>query len=142
MLMKAFQSGSLQPGKLVTHRFALDEILKAYDTFGNAARHSALKVALKAGNYARLCLDIPAEYGSRGVGSRDATGVCDFVRASSARLDRLKPGGSLPHQRSSGCSPMQTESLPHSTNALSECPCGYRIPARRIVTGLASVIPR
>jgi alcohol dehydrogenase len=48
MLMKAFQSGSLQPGKLVTHRFALDEILKAYDTFGNAARHSALKVALKA----------------------------------------------------------------------------------------------
>jgi alcohol dehydrogenase len=48
MLMKAFQSGSLQPGKLVTHRFALNEILKAYDTFGNAAKHSALKVALKA----------------------------------------------------------------------------------------------
>jgi len=48
MLMKAFQSGSLQPGKLVTHRFALDEILKAYDTFGNAAKRSALKVALKA----------------------------------------------------------------------------------------------
>jgi alcohol dehydrogenase len=47
MLIKAFQSGHLQPGKLVTHRFALDEILKAYDTFGNAAKHSALKVALK-----------------------------------------------------------------------------------------------
>jgi alcohol dehydrogenase len=48
LLMKAFQSGSLHPARLVTHRFALDEILKAYDTFGNAAKHSALKVALKA----------------------------------------------------------------------------------------------
>ncbi len=45
MLIKAFQSGTLQPGKLVTHRFALDDILKAYDTFGNAAKHSALKVS-------------------------------------------------------------------------------------------------
>jgi alcohol dehydrogenase len=49
MLIKAFQSGNLQPGKLVTHRFALDDILKAYDTFGNAAKHGALKVALKTG---------------------------------------------------------------------------------------------
>jgi alcohol dehydrogenase len=48
MLLKAFQAGKLQPGKLVTHRFALDDILKAYDTFGNAAKHSALKVALKS----------------------------------------------------------------------------------------------
>ena len=48
MLIKTVQAGRLQPGKLVTHRFALDDILKAYDTFGNAARHSALKVALKA----------------------------------------------------------------------------------------------
>jgi alcohol dehydrogenase len=46
MLIKAVQSGNLQPGKLVTHRFALDDILKAYDTFGNAAKHGALKVAL------------------------------------------------------------------------------------------------
>jgi alcohol dehydrogenase len=46
MLIKALQSGSLQPGKLVTHRFAMDDILEAYDTFGNAAKHGALKVAL------------------------------------------------------------------------------------------------
>ena len=46
MLIKAFQSSNLQPGKLVTHRFALGDILKAYDTFGNAAKHCALKVAL------------------------------------------------------------------------------------------------
>lgn len=44
MLMKAVQAGNLQPGKLVTHRFALDDILQAYDTFGNAAKHGALKV--------------------------------------------------------------------------------------------------
>ena len=46
MLIKAVQSGSLQPGKLVTHRFAMDDILRAYDTFGNAAKYGALKVAL------------------------------------------------------------------------------------------------
>ncbi|MGA2136714.1 MAG: zinc-dependent alcohol dehydrogenase family protein [Bryobacteraceae bacterium] len=48
MLIKAFLSGRLQPGKLVTHRFALADILKAYEAFGNAAKHAALKVALKA----------------------------------------------------------------------------------------------
>jgi alcohol dehydrogenase len=47
MLIHALQSGKLEPGKLVTHRFALDDILQAYDTFGNAAKHGALKVALK-----------------------------------------------------------------------------------------------
>jgi alcohol dehydrogenase len=46
LLMKAVQSGRLQPGKLVTHRFVIGDILKAYDTFGNAAKHGALKVAL------------------------------------------------------------------------------------------------
>ena len=34
MLLKVVQSGRLQPGKLVTHRFALADIMKAYDTFG------------------------------------------------------------------------------------------------------------
>jgi alcohol dehydrogenase len=46
LLIKAVESGKLQPGKLVTHRFAFDDILKAYETFGNAAKHSALKVVL------------------------------------------------------------------------------------------------
>lgn len=40
MLMKAVQSGRLQPGKLVTHRVALHDILKAYETFGDAATHA------------------------------------------------------------------------------------------------------
>ncbi len=46
MLLKTVQSGKLQPQKLITHRFALDQIMKAYDTFGNAAKEKALKVIL------------------------------------------------------------------------------------------------
>ena len=46
MLLKVVRSGKLQPGKLVTHRFAMRDIMKAYDTFGNAAREGALKVVL------------------------------------------------------------------------------------------------
>ena len=47
MLLKIVQSGKLQPNKLVTHRFAMNDILKAYETFGNAASEGALKVVLK-----------------------------------------------------------------------------------------------
>lgn len=46
MLLKIVRSGKLQPGKLVTHRFAMSDIMKAYDTFGNAAKEGALKVIL------------------------------------------------------------------------------------------------
>jgi alcohol dehydrogenase len=46
MLMKIVQSGKLQPQKLITHHFALNEIMKAYDTFGNAANEKALKVII------------------------------------------------------------------------------------------------
>ncbi len=45
-LLKIVQSGKLRPHQLVTHRFAMDDILKAYDVFGNAAREGALKVVL------------------------------------------------------------------------------------------------
>jgi alcohol dehydrogenase len=47
MLLKIVRSGKLQPSKLVTHRFAMDDIMKAYDTFGNAAKEGALKVILR-----------------------------------------------------------------------------------------------
>jgi alcohol dehydrogenase len=46
MLLKVVRSGKLQPSKLVTHRFAMNDIMKAYDTFGNAATEGALKVVL------------------------------------------------------------------------------------------------
>ena len=32
----------------ITHEFNLDEMMKAYDTFGNAAETKALKVILRA----------------------------------------------------------------------------------------------
>lgn len=47
MLLKVLQSGKLPAGKLATHRFALGDVMKAYDTFGNAAKEGALKVILK-----------------------------------------------------------------------------------------------
>jgi len=46
MLLKVVRSGKLQPSKLVTHRFGLNDIMKAYHTFGNAAKEGALKVVL------------------------------------------------------------------------------------------------
>ena len=47
VLLEMVQSGKLEPHKLVTHRFALHDIMKAYATFGNAAQDGALKVLLK-----------------------------------------------------------------------------------------------
>jgi alcohol dehydrogenase len=49
MLLRIVQSGKLQPRKLVTHRFALSDVVKAYDVFGNAAKEGALKVLLTQG---------------------------------------------------------------------------------------------
>jgi alcohol dehydrogenase len=46
MLLKTVQSQKLQPKKLITHHFRLDEVMDAYDTFGNAAKEKALKVIL------------------------------------------------------------------------------------------------
>ena len=48
MLFKTVQSQKLQPKQLITHHFKLDEIIKAYDTFGNAATEKALKVIISA----------------------------------------------------------------------------------------------
>jgi len=48
MLLKTLNAGKVNPGKLVTHRFKLDEILEAYEVFGNAAREKAMKVILNA----------------------------------------------------------------------------------------------
>jgi alcohol dehydrogenase len=46
MLYKTVQSKKIQPKKLITHHFKLDQIVEAYDTFGHAAREKALKVIL------------------------------------------------------------------------------------------------
>ncbi len=52
MLLKTVQSGKIQPEKLITHRFTLDDILHAYDIFGNAAKEKALKVILSSEKHA------------------------------------------------------------------------------------------
>jgi alcohol dehydrogenase len=47
MLLKLVQAGRLRPERLATHTFALGEVMKAYETFGSAARERALKVILE-----------------------------------------------------------------------------------------------
>jgi alcohol dehydrogenase len=48
MLLNILGSHKIDPKLLITHRFKLDQILEAYETFGNAAKTHALKVILEA----------------------------------------------------------------------------------------------
>jgi alcohol dehydrogenase len=48
MLLKTVRSQKINPTLLITHRFNLDQILDAYDTFGRAASTRALKVIIEA----------------------------------------------------------------------------------------------
>jgi alcohol dehydrogenase len=48
MLLKVVRSRKIDPKLLITHRFKLDRILDAYDTFGQAASTQALKVIIEA----------------------------------------------------------------------------------------------
>ena len=48
MLFKTVDSHKIDPKLLITHRFKLDRILDAYETFGNAAKTKALKVIIEA----------------------------------------------------------------------------------------------
>jgi len=47
MLLKTVRAGRLEPQALITHRFKLDQILDAYDTFEHAAQTHALKVMIE-----------------------------------------------------------------------------------------------
>ena len=46
MLFKTVAAKKIDPALLVTHRFTLDHILDAYETFGDAANTKALKVII------------------------------------------------------------------------------------------------
>lgn len=46
MLLKTVISGKIHPNKLITHHFKLDDILHAYEIFGNAATEKAMKVII------------------------------------------------------------------------------------------------
>jgi alcohol dehydrogenase len=47
LLLKLVLEGALPAGRFVTHTFAFDDILEAYDVFGDAAHHGALKVLIR-----------------------------------------------------------------------------------------------
>jgi alcohol dehydrogenase len=46
MLFKTVLSGKLQPSQLITHHFTLDQVMQAYDTFGDAMKEHALKIII------------------------------------------------------------------------------------------------
>ncbi len=48
MLLDVFAAHKIDPTLLITHRFTFDDILKAYETFGDAAHSNALKVLIEA----------------------------------------------------------------------------------------------
>jgi len=47
MLLNILRSHKIDPKLLITHRFKLDQILDAYETFGDAAKTKALKVIIE-----------------------------------------------------------------------------------------------
>lgn len=47
LLLKTVQAGKVDPTTLITHRFSLNEILDAYETFGHASTTGALKVIIE-----------------------------------------------------------------------------------------------
>ncbi len=48
MLLKSVGAKKIDPTRLITHHFKLDDIIKAYDAFGHAADTHALKVIIEA----------------------------------------------------------------------------------------------
>lgn len=46
-LIKALETKKISPEKLVTHHFKLSEIEKAYEIFGQAAEHQAIKIIIE-----------------------------------------------------------------------------------------------
>jgi len=49
LLLKTVLAGKLQPKQLITHHFMLDQVMEAYDTFGDAMKEQALKVIITNG---------------------------------------------------------------------------------------------
>ncbi|KAK3380794.1 chaperonin 10-like protein [Podospora didyma] len=47
MLLRLVASGRLEPAKMITHRFKFSQMEEAYKTFGEAAKHNALKVLIE-----------------------------------------------------------------------------------------------
>ncbi|HEY0732026.1 MAG TPA: zinc-dependent alcohol dehydrogenase family protein [Chitinophagaceae bacterium] len=48
MLLKNVTSGKLEPKKLITHHFMLEDIMEAYHVFGDAGKEKAMKVIIES----------------------------------------------------------------------------------------------
>ncbi|HJV17411.1 MAG TPA: hypothetical protein VJ546_08540 [Bacillales bacterium] len=46
LLIKSVEANKIDPEQLITHHFALHDIEKAYDVFGQAAKEHAIKVIM------------------------------------------------------------------------------------------------
>jgi len=46
MLLKTVIAGKIIPARLISHHFKLDEIIQAYEVFGNAAKEKAMKIII------------------------------------------------------------------------------------------------
>jgi alcohol dehydrogenase len=64
MLLKTVVSGKLQPQQLITHHFTMDEMMQAYDTFGDAMKEKALKVIITNGAPLDEVIQIPDTFDS------------------------------------------------------------------------------
>lgn len=49
VLLKMVKAGKLDPTRLISHRYRLDEVVAAYEVFRNAAREQAIKIVLSSG---------------------------------------------------------------------------------------------
>ncbi len=47
MLLNSLRSNKIDPKLLITHRFKLDQVMDAYETFAHAAQTRALKVIIE-----------------------------------------------------------------------------------------------
>lgn len=64
MLLEAVTSGKLQAQQLITHHFTMDEMVKAYDTFGDAIKEKVLKVIITNGVVSDEEIQIPDAFDS------------------------------------------------------------------------------
>lgn len=64
MLLETLLSGKLQPLQLITHHFTMDEMMQAYDMFGDALKEKALKVIITNGVLLDEALEIPDAFDS------------------------------------------------------------------------------
>jgi alcohol dehydrogenase len=66
MLLKIVNSKKIDPKLLITHRFTLDDIIEAYETFGNAAKTKALKVIITAIDSSENAIRLPDNTNPKG----------------------------------------------------------------------------